>query len=139
MSVLPIQECVDVPQPVLPTGSVVLMHGITVNALRELFRNLQAFRAFFESEHQDTITDSHGREWCLWDIEYLFEKRLWLSSRQCQAIEMCLYRNMTEENAAVAMGVSPTNPVAMYATDGLRKIIAWIDSGDLPRYREGAS
>lgn len=110
------------------------MPGISVKVLRELFRNLQAFRAFFETEHQDTIRDAHGREWCLWDIEYLFEQRHLLSSRQREAIELCLYLNMTEENAALQMGVSPTNPVAMYATDGLKKLVLMVEAGEFSRY-----
>lgn len=115
------------------------MPGLTVAILRELFRNLQAFRAFFESEYQDTITDAVGREWCLWDIEYLYDCRMWaLSPRQAQAIELCLYHNRTEVEAAIEMGVSPTNPVAMYATDGLRKLVALVATGQLTRYSEVA-
>lgn len=112
------------------------MPGLTVAILRELFRNLQQFRAFFEDEHQDTIRDAQGREWCLWDIEYLYEQRHVLSDRQCEAIELCLYRNMTEESAAIKMGVSPTNPVAMYATDGLKKLVAMVENGELSRYSQ---
>lgn len=118
---------------------VVHMPGLTVAILRELFRNLQAFRAFFENESQDTITDGLGREWCLWDIEYLYECRHWaLSPRQAEAIELCLYQNRTEVEAAVLMGVSPTNPVAMYATDGLRKLVALVATERLARYNEVA-
>jgi predicted DNA-binding protein (UPF0251 family) len=107
--------------------------GLSVAILRELFRNLQAFRSYYMAEHEDTIRDHLGREWCLWDIEYLYEQRHLLSPRQCEAIELCLYRNMTEETAAVQMGVSPTNPVAMYATDGLRKLVLLIEEGALRR------
>ena len=112
------------------------MPGLTINVMRGLFRNLQAFRAYYETEHQDTIRDASGREWCLWDIEYLFECRHGLSPRQREAIELCLYLNMTEESAALQMGVSPTNPVAMYATDGLKKMLDWIESGDMPRFAD---
>lgn len=113
-----------------------MMPGLTVTVLREMFRNLQAFRSYYESEHEDTIRDHLAREWCLWDLEYLYEQRIVLSPRQCQAIELCLFENMTEEAAAIAMGVSPTNPVAMYATDGLRKLVAMVESGELNRYFE---
>jgi predicted DNA-binding protein (UPF0251 family) len=115
------------------------MPGISVSILRELFRNIQAFRSFYETEHQDTIRDAHGREWCLWDIEYLYEQRHLLSTRQCEAIELCLFLNMTEENAAVRMGVSPTNPVAMYATDGLKKLVAMVEAGELARYSQAGA
>jgi hypothetical protein len=112
------------------------MPGLDVATLREFFRNLQAFQTYFENEHQDTITDHLGREWCLWDIQYLYEQRHVLSPRQSQAIELCLFRNMTEREAALTMGVSPTNPVAMYATDGLRKLVEMIENGELSRYFE---
>ena len=109
------------------------MPGLTVATLRELLRNLQAFRSYYMAEHQDTIRDHLGREWCLWDIEYIYEQRILLSPRQRQAIELCLFDNMTEESAAIKMGVSPTNPVAMYATDGLRKLVLLIEQGALRR------
>lgn len=118
---------------------MVHMPGLTVSILRELFRNLQAFRAYYENENEDTITDAERREWCLWDIEYLYSQRLvWLSPRQAEAIELCLYQNRTEVEAATLMGVSPTNPVAMYATDGLKKLVALVATGQLARYREVA-
>ena len=112
------------------------IQGITVSALRGFFRNLQAFRAYYETEHQDTIRDSAGHEWCLWDIEYLYEQRKRLSARQRQSIELCLFLNLTEEQAASCMGVSLTNPVAMYATDGLRKLVSLVQIEDAPLYEQ---
>lgn len=116
---------------------------LDVKTLRELFRNLQAFQSLYEDYGVDTIVGPDGREWCLWDIWYLYDQRSLLSPRQCQAIELCLFENHTEESSALMMGVSPTNPVAMYATDGLRKIVAMAQAGTLSRYakrtREGAA
>lgn len=108
---------------------------ITVTVLRELFRNLQAFHAVFESDGIDTIIGPDGTEWCLWDLEYLHKQLPVLPPRQRQAIELCLVQNIKESEAAVMMGVSPTNPVAMYATSGLTKLIAMIEAGAFPRFR----
>lgn len=106
-----------------------------VNVLRELFRNLRSFQVLYEDYGIGEITNE-GVIYTLWDIQYLYEARLRLPQRQRQAIEMCLYDNMREVDAAALMGVSKTNPVAMYATDGLRRICSWIDDGTLVRYQE---
>lgn len=110
--------------------------GVQVNVLRELFRNLQAFRAFYEAEGQDTITGPDGREYCLFDIEHLYAQVRVLSPRQRQAIELCLVGNVKEKEASRIMGVSETNPVMMYATNGLRRICEMIDKREIPRYVE---
>lgn len=116
------------------------MADVTVGVLREMFRNVQMFRSLRESEGIDTITDFDGDEWCLDDIEYLIDEALpRLAPRQRQAIELCLIDNVKEKEAALAMGVSSTNPVAMYATDGLKRIVDWIDEGLLPRFQHRAS
>lgn len=109
---------------------------IQVNVLRELFRNLQAFRAFYEAEGQDTITGPDGREYCLFDVEHLYQQVKVLSPRQRQAIELCLVFNIKEKEASKIMGVSETNPVMMYATNGLKRICLMIDNGEIPRYIE---
>lgn len=107
-----------------------------VGVLRELLRNLQAFRAFYEAEGIDTITGPDGIDYCLHDVEYLYEQVRHLSTRQRQAIELCLVGNVKEKEAALIMGVSQTNPVMMYATNGLKKLVEMVEAGDLPRYRE---
>lgn len=103
--------------------------------LRELFRNLQAFRAVYESEGVDTLIGPDGIEWCLWDLEYLYRQLPSLPPRQHQAIELCLVLNVKESEAAVMMGVSPTNPVAMYATAGLEKLVGFIVAGRFPNFQ----
>lgn len=110
--------------------------GVQVNVLRELFRNLQAFRAFYEAEGQDTITGPDGREYCLFDVEHLYQQVRVLSPRQRQAIELCLVSNVKEKEASKIMGVSETNPVMMYATNGLKRICQMIDERQIPRYIE---
>jgi predicted DNA-binding protein (UPF0251 family) len=107
---------------------------LTVATLRELFRNLIAFRSFYEATGRDALTTPDGDFVTLWDIEYLYEQVENLSARQKEAIRLCLVLNYRERDAAVMMGVSETNPVSMYATDGLRKIVKLVNNGDLPRY-----
>lgn len=111
--------------------------ALEVSTLRELFRHLQAFHSAYESDGIDTITDPDtGDLYCLWDLDYL-RTQLWrLPPRQRQAIELCLIRNLKESDAAKEMGVSPTNPVSMYATSGLQKLVDMVNSGALPRFRE---
>lgn len=109
---------------------------ITPETLRELFRHLQAWQALFESEGVDEITGPDGSGYHLRDIEYLYECRTMLSPRQSQTIEFFLYENKLERDVAIQMGVSPTNPVAMYAWDGLRRLCDMAGKGALPRYRE---
>lgn len=107
----------------------------SVGVLRELFRNLQAFRAVFESDGVDTIIGPDGVAWCLHDIEYLHRQLPLLPPRQRQAIELFLIQNVRESDAAVMMGVSRTNPIGTYATAGLTKLVAMIEDGSLPRFR----
>lgn len=108
---------------------------IHLGTLRELLRNLQAFEALYEAEGTDTLTSPDGEQWCLYDLQYLYRCRVLLSPRQQQAIELCLYDNIKEREAARIMGVSETNPVAVYANNGLRRLISMIDDGQLPRFR----
>lgn len=107
---------------------------IDVKVLRELFRNLQAWQALFESEGIDTITAPDGRDYHLADIEYLYSCRTLLSPRQRQAIELCLFEQVKERDASLAMGIQESNPVAMYASNGLRKLVELANTGCLPRF-----
>lgn len=110
---------------------------VDLPTLRDLLRNYQAFRSLYEAEGIDTITEDDGTEWCLFDLEYLVEEGIpMLPPRQRQAIYACLLCNFTESDAAVAMGVAVTNPVSMYANNGLTKLLSYIVSGRLPRFRE---
>lgn len=105
-----------------------------VGVLRELFRNYQAFVSLYESTGVDTITGPDGTEYSLWDLKYLSENLGFLPPRQRESIVLCLIQNIREQDAALMMGLSPTNPVAMYATDGLKNILKSIWAGDMPRF-----
>jgi hypothetical protein len=107
-----------------------------VSELRELFRHLQEFRSVYESTGLDTITSPSGDTWSLWDLEYLYEQCKNLTARQQQAITLCLVHNMREKEAARAMGVAETNPVMMYATLGLHRLLDLIKQGELERFRQ---
>ena len=106
-----------------------------VATLRALFRNLQAFRALYETEGVDTLIDPDGVEWTLWDLMALYRVLPKLPARQHQAIELCFVQNMKEAEAAVAMGVSHTNPVSIYANNGLTKLIAMVKSGQVDGFK----
>jgi hypothetical protein len=107
-----------------------------VSELRELLRHLRAFRAVYEETGMDDIPTPDGTVWSLWDLEYLESQLCRLTLRQRQAITLCLVHNMRERDAAVAMGVSATNPVSMYASLGLQRLLDMVDAGELVRFRE---
>lgn len=112
-----------------------MTRDLDVSTLRELLRNLVSWRAVYETDGVEVLVAPSGTSWCLWDIEYLYDQIHLLPPRQRQAIELCLIRNIKEKEAAVIMGVSETNPVMMYASLGLAKIVAMVESGSLPRFR----
>lgn len=60
----------------------------------------------------------------------LYERReALLSPQQAIAVELVLYRDMTEREAALAMGLRATAPVSSYASQGaLRLAAAWTDA-----------
>lgn len=107
--------------------------------LRELFRHLQAFQGLRESYNITEITGPGGETYSVYDIEYLYSCRRLLSPRQRQAIEMFLYQNIKEREVAKLMGVAPTNPIAIYATQGLTRLCDLIAKGELPNYRPESS
>lgn len=111
-----------------------LPQQLTVGILRELIRNLQLWESYFESDGIYEINGPDGTTYNLSDIQYLYECRSYLSPRQRQAIEMCLYNDIREKDATLLMGVSQTNPVAMYATNGLARLLELAREGKLPRY-----
>jgi DNA-directed RNA polymerase specialized sigma24 family protein len=103
--------------------------------LREALRNLQAFEALNETEGIDTLRSPDGYDWCLWDLQYLYSCRTLLSPRQQQAIELCLYANIKEREAAKMMGIGESSPVAVYANNGLKRLIAMAEEGLLPKFQ----
>jgi hypothetical protein len=106
-----------------------------VSELRELLRHLADFRATFEATGLDVVRTPSGAEWSLWDLEYLLQESAQrLTVRQRQAITLCLVHGVKEVDAARLMGLSPTNPVSMYATLGLQRLLDMIDRGELTRF-----
>ena len=123
--------CLSIPRFLRGDGE----SSVDVATLRELFRNLQAFQALRESYGTTEITAPDGSVYSVFDIEYLYGCRARLSLRQRQAIEYFLYHNYRERDVARMMGVAETNPIAIYATQGLGRICGMISDGELPGYR----
>jgi predicted DNA-binding protein (UPF0251 family) len=95
--------------------------------LRELFRHLQEFEVLFLTEGIDSLTGPDGTIYSLFDLRHLYDIRdELLSPQRARAIEYFLYRDMREQDAAAAMGLSRETPVAIYATQGLKQLAqAW--------------
>ena len=107
-----------------------------LSVLRELFRNYHQWWAVYELTGNDTIVGPDGQDYCIWDLQYLYEHALpLLAPRQKEAILIYLVENKREVDAATVMGLSPASPVGIYATTGLENIIGMIDRGELSKYR----
>lgn len=105
-----------------------------VQTLRQLFRNLHAFRAIYETDNVEEIKDPDGITWSLWDLEELYRvsvKTDLLPMRQRQAIELFLVLNMPEDKVAELLGIKKSNPCGMYATSGLVRLLKEMDSGNV--------
>jgi hypothetical protein len=105
-----------------------------ITELRELFRYLSEFRLTHELTGLEEVTSREGNTWSLWDLEYLLAATDRLNLRQRQAITLCLVHGVKESDAAEMMGVSRSNPVMMYATLGLRRLLDMVDYGELDRF-----
>jgi len=114
---------------------------VDVDTLRRLFRNLEDFHILVQETGIYVIPgEDDGEEWSYFDLLYLFEQsQIRLPGRQAQAIRFFLVGQQREEDVAVMMGLKPTNPIGMYATTGLERIVSWIEEGELPRYKAEAS
>lgn len=108
---------------------------LTVGLLREIFRNLTAFRSTYEAHGIDEVHGPSGLTINLHDIEYLYSQLHRLPFRQAQAIELFLVQGHREVEVAKHMGVSPTNPIGMYATSGLSRLLQFIAAGELERFK----
>jgi hypothetical protein len=113
---------------------------VRVTVLREVLRHYQDLRSAFEADGVDHVLCPDGSEWSLWDVDYLLEEGLpMLPEREQQSIRLCLIADMREEDVAIYMNIKPTNPVAMYATSGLKRLFRLIDDGWLPRFQPDAA
>lgn len=117
------------------------LDALTVDTLRDLFRGLQQWRSTVEgtvSMGTGAAMDMEcilyeGNEWCLFDIERLYRiSQTHLTPRQAQAINYFLVQGMREQDVAIQMGIKPSNPIGMYATDGLACLIEMIQNRVLP-------
>lgn len=90
---------------------------------------MQEFEALLQTEGIDTVTGPDGTGYSVFDLRRLYEIReKVLSPQRAKAIEMFLYEDMREQDAALAMGLSRETPVAIYATQGLKQLAAaWTD------------
>jgi hypothetical protein len=108
----------------------------TVAVMRGLVRGLQQWRSSLEAmEVAETIADPTGRTWCLWDVERFYAYRRQLPERMQTAIELMLYQGMFERDVARSMGISESNPVGVYVTVGLVRLLAMTRAGSLPGCR----
>ena len=101
-----------------------------MGVLRDLFRGLERWRSAYETYGIDTLTTPDGVEWSIHDLEYLYTVAMeTLPPSRSRAIDLCLVQGYREWDASI------TNPVSMYATKGLQKLVRLIESGQLPRFR----
>ena len=99
-------------------------------------RNLQQWRSLYEAllVPDSLVSEDGGREVLLWDVITFYDARVMLPDRQQQSIQFCLYENLKEKDAAVRMGIAPSNPVSVYATIGLTMMIDRAVQGMIPGY-----
>lgn len=92
---------------------------------RGLIKNLQLWHSLFEAQQvPEVLMVAEGVEYCLWDADSFYATRIILAPQQRTAIELCLYQNMLESDAAIKMGISSSCPVLVYATIGLTYMLA---------------
>jgi hypothetical protein len=90
-----------------------------------MLRNLQFFYALYISDGIDAITGPDGDIYSIFDLMDLFGKRaVLLTPQRAKAVELVFYRDMTEREAALAMGLAPNAPVSAYASQGARQLAA---------------
>lgn len=90
-----------------------------------LLRNLQFFYSLYISEGIDTLTGPDGDLYSIFDIMDLFGRRgSLLSPQRAKAVELVFFLDMTERDAAVAMGLQESAPVSSYASQGAKILAA---------------
>lgn len=109
-----------------------------VGVIREIFRHIEAWRALYEIYGTDTLPTDHGT-WTLQEIEALISDGVpLLSWNQRMAITLYLLDGNLESEAAEMMGV-PGSPIGRDATNGIKRLLAMLDSGELPLRQVGAA
>lgn len=98
--------------------------------LIRLLRNLQYFYSLYVNEGLDSLTGPEGELYSIFDLTDLYDKRhALMSGQRAKAVELVLYQDMTEKEAALAMGLAPGAPVSSYATQGAKILAAaWSES-----------
>lgn len=93
--------------------------------LIKLIRNLQFFYSLYVNDGIDTLTGPDGDLYSIFDLMDLYEKRkALLSPQRAKAIEFVFFKDMTERDAALAMGLAPGAPVSSYASQGAKILAA---------------
>lgn len=106
-----------------------------VDVHRELLRNLQQWRSLFEADEvPDVLVATDHRAYSLWDVIRFYEHRTLLPPRQQLSMQFCLFENMKERDAALRMGIKPSNPVSIYSTIGITSLLTKAVAGDLSGY-----
>lgn len=85
-------------------------------------------------EVPDTLLAADGHEYSLWDVQVFYEQRSVCPERQQQSIQFCYFENLKESDAAVRMGIAPSNPVSVYGTIGLTTMLTKASLGELRGY-----
>lgn len=105
--------------------------ALDVPTLRTILKGLECWRAAREDHGIDSIS-WEGHEYHIMDIEAIYlASQVYLAPRQAQAIQHFLVGNLREVDVATMMGISPTNPIGMYASDGLTKLVEMIQNREL--------
>lgn len=86
-------------------------------------------------EVSDVLVGADGKGYALWDVQTFYEQRFVCPDRMQQSIQYCLFENMKESDAAVRMGIAPTNPVSVYSTIGLTMMLTKASAGELHGYQ----
>jgi hypothetical protein len=105
--------------------------ALDVGTLRTILKGLECWRATYEDYNVASVT-WEGHEYHILDIEHIYDvSQRELAPRQAQAIKYFLVGNLREVDVAEMMGIAPTNPIGMYATDGLKRLIEMIQDREM--------
>jgi len=86
---------------------------------------LQFFYSLYVSEGIDALTGPDGDIYSIFDLMDLFERRkVLLTPQRAKAVELVFFLDMTERDAALAMGLQESAPVSSYASQGAKTLAA---------------